>query len=64
MPIYTYTTLDDLPAVNGTFATGINDNGQIVGYSFDESYRGFLSIAMVPTLPSTIPRRAPSVALL
>jgi probable HAF family extracellular repeat protein len=32
MSIYTYTTLDDPSATNGTVAMGINDWGQIVGY--------------------------------
>src|SRR5262249_18727624 len=31
MPVYTYTTLDDPSATNGTVANGINDSGQIVG---------------------------------
>jgi hypothetical protein len=34
MPTYTYTTLDDPSATNGTKAQGINDAGQIVG-SYD-----------------------------
>ena len=42
MPIYTYTTLEDPLAPDITEAYGINDNGQIVGYSFDASYHGFL----------------------
>ena len=32
MPVYTYTTLDDPLATNGTQAFGINAMGQIVGY--------------------------------
>jgi probable HAF family extracellular repeat protein len=31
MPIFTFTTLDDPLAINGTFATGINASGQVVG---------------------------------
>ena len=31
MPVYTYTTLDDPLATNGTAAFGINATGQIVG---------------------------------
>src|SRR5919204_3508802 len=31
MPIFAYTTLDDPAAVNGTFATGVNAAGQVVG---------------------------------
>jgi probable HAF family extracellular repeat protein len=45
MPIYTYTTLNDLLVNNtGTWARCINDVGQIVGYYEDSSYvdHGFL----------------------
>jgi probable HAF family extracellular repeat protein len=31
MPIFSFTTLDDPLATNGTFATGINASGQVVG---------------------------------
>jgi probable HAF family extracellular repeat protein len=31
MPIFAYTTLDDPLATNGTFATGVNASGQVVG---------------------------------
>ena len=38
MPVYTYTTLDDPLATNGTVAHGINGMGQIVGtYNPDAS---------------------------
>jgi hypothetical protein len=32
MPVYTSTTIDDPLATGGTWAYGINDIGQIVGY--------------------------------
>lgn len=37
MTTYTFTTLNDPSAVNGTDATGINGDGQIVGYYVDGS---------------------------
>src|SRR6476620_1337121 len=37
MTVYTYTTIDDPAATNGTYAFGINDLGQIVGYYTDLS---------------------------
>src|SRR5262245_1998383 len=37
MPIFAYTTLDDPSAVNGTFATGVNAAGQVVGSYTDAS---------------------------
>jgi probable HAF family extracellular repeat protein len=37
MPTYTYTTLDDPSAAEGTFAYGINNSGQIVGYYQDSN---------------------------
>ena len=37
MTVYTYTTIDDPSATNGTYAFGINDLGQIVGYYTDLS---------------------------
>jgi probable HAF family extracellular repeat protein len=41
-PTYIYTTLDDPSATHGTFATGINDLGQIVGYYQNSAgYHGF-----------------------
>jgi probable HAF family extracellular repeat protein len=43
MPVYTYTTLDDPSATNGTQAVGINDAGQIVGwYDNASGSNGFL----------------------
>jgi probable HAF family extracellular repeat protein len=44
MTTYTYITLDD-PS-GGTFAYGINDNGEVVGYYYDSSgdAQGFLDI--------------------
>ena len=44
MTVYTYTTIDDPSATNGTYAFGINDLGQIVGYYSDLSnyVHGFL----------------------
>src|SRR5665213_2944727 len=35
MSVYTYFTLNDPSAVNGTYATGINASDQIVGYFVD-----------------------------
>src|SRR5439155_699162 len=41
--MYTYTTLDDPLATNGTLGEGINDAGQIVGWYNDSSgTKGFL----------------------
>ena len=45
MPIYTYATLNDpLAGSGGTFAVGINNEGQITGYYFDSNgaAHGFL----------------------
>ena len=43
MPIYTYTTIDDPLATNGTRAFGINASGQIVGtYQDNTGLHGFL----------------------
>jgi probable HAF family extracellular repeat protein len=43
MPVYIYTTLDAPLATTGTNTNGINDAGQIVGYSSDRTGdRGFL----------------------
>src|SRR5262249_34723762 len=45
MPIYTYTTLDDPSSTQDTYAYGINDTGQIVGYYYigtTASTHGFL----------------------
>src|ERR1700757_4250991 len=44
MPIFTYTTLDDPLGINGTFATGVNASGQVVGSYNDSggSAHGFL----------------------
>ena len=43
MPVYTYTTLDDPLATNGTVAYGINATGQIVGsYTNVSGAHGFL----------------------
>jgi probable HAF family extracellular repeat protein len=52
MPVYTYTTLDDPSATNGTQAVGINDAGQIVGwYDNASGSNGFLySGGTYPTL--------------
>jgi hypothetical protein len=46
VPVYTYTTIDDplaafTPPGGGSFAQGINDAGQIVGYYMDNGGRGF-----------------------
>src|SRR5262249_25703239 len=41
MPVYTFTTLDDPVATNGTVASGINASGNIVGLFSGPSY-GFL----------------------
>jgi probable HAF family extracellular repeat protein len=49
MSIYTYTTLDD-PSGDGTEARGVNDSGQIVGYSPGLS-SGFLYSNGVYTTP-------------
>jgi PEP-CTERM motif len=38
---YTFTSID-LPGATITFATGINNGGQIVGSYFDATYHGFL----------------------
>ena len=35
MATITFTTLNDPSAVNGTYATGVNGSGQIVGYYVD-----------------------------
>ena|SRR5947208_553405 len=45
MPIFTFTTLDDPLAINGTFATGINASGQVVGSYNDAggTAHGFIS---------------------
>jgi len=53
MPIYTYTTLDDPLATNGTVAYGINGTGQIVGtYNDASSQHPFLySAGTYTTLP-------------
>lgn len=43
MPIFTFTTLDDPLATNGTFATGVNASGQVVGsYNAGGNAHGFL----------------------
>jgi|SRR2546423_1577423 probable HAF family extracellular repeat protein len=43
MPVYNYTTLDDPGATQGTFASGINDAGQIVGtYLTGTGVHGFV----------------------
>src|SRR5262245_55108535 len=43
MPVYTYTTIDDPLATDGTSASGINDMGQIVGaYRDGSGGHGFL----------------------
>ena len=40
---YTFTTIDGSQDIGGTFATGINDNGAIVGYYVSKSgTHGFL----------------------
>jgi probable HAF family extracellular repeat protein len=56
MPVYIYTTLDDPAATNGTFATGINDQGQIVGtYNDAAGPHGFLySGGVYTTLDNTV----------
>jgi hypothetical protein len=41
MPIFTYTTLDDPLATGGTFAQGINNSGQIVGYYLADGTRAW-----------------------
>jgi uncharacterized membrane protein len=54
MPIYTYTTLDDPLATNGTVAWGINGTGQIVGtYNPDatHSHPFLYSAGTYTTLP-------------
>src|SRR6266481_5963174 len=44
MPVYNYTPFDDPLGTQGTFATGINASGQIIGYYFDSGLNrhGFL----------------------
>ena len=37
MPVYTFTTLNDPLATDGTLAHGINGSGQIVGYYQDNT---------------------------
>ena len=59
MPVYTYTTLDDPSGnIGDTFAQGINDTDQIVGWYIDKDGRthGYISMpTAAPTPPSTIP---------
>ena len=43
MPVYNFIPLDDPSATGGTFATGINASGQIVGhYNTSSGDHGFL----------------------
>jgi probable HAF family extracellular repeat protein len=44
MTTYRFTTIDDLLGTEGTFDSGINDAGQIVGFFYDSSGKehGFL----------------------
>ena len=37
LPFVTYSTLDDPSAAYGTYANGINDNGEVVGYFYDSN---------------------------
>jgi probable HAF family extracellular repeat protein len=51
----TYTTVDDPSGVSGTYATGINNRGQIVGYYLDgHQTHGFVAtpdVCFAPGLP-------------
>ncbi|MHB1287607.1 MAG: PEP-CTERM sorting domain-containing protein [Leptospirales bacterium] len=50
--MYTYTTINDPNATNGTFAFGINGSGAIVGvYSINSGEYGFLATPMVSATP-------------
>src|SRR2546429_9962703 len=64
MTVYSFITIDDPFATNGTFAFGIDGKGQIVGtYRDSGGNHGFVDIGIGgATLndPSTIPRRAPA----
>ena len=57
MTTYTYTTLNDPLATAGTFAQGINDAGQIVGYYLNNggSTPRASFTAAAPTPQSTTP---------
>jgi hypothetical protein len=45
MPVYTFTTLDDPSATQGTTAWGINNSGRIVGtYSVGNVEHGFVRL--------------------
>jgi hypothetical protein len=52
MPIYTYTTIDDPSATGSTFATGINDAGQIVGVYDQFGLPAVVVGSPLPTAPT------------
>jgi len=56
MPVYTYTTLDD-PSAIGTFAEGINDTSQIVGY-YGSNYGFFYSAGSYTTINDPLAAQA------
>src|SRR5690349_17302061 len=57
MATYTFKTLDDPSATGGTFAQGINDSGQLVGYYVDNSgTHGFVDNGGTYTTFATVPQ--------
>jgi hypothetical protein len=52
MEDYIFTTLNDPSAAFGTFATGINKSGQIVGYYIDAPPTAFRSPKTCSTRPA------------